>query len=432
MRRQGANLGHGPPGPVLPAREPPEPRRGMECAHQCVHPGHAVDPPGIAPAQHPHGRIAVPGGQRGHRREDGRRGQAQAVGQALHGWPYSSRRRSHMPLVAPFRRAVQPGVHAPDRVRAARVRGIAVVDHAVLQHEGAHALAFAQVGGRVGAGRRRPGHEFRRRRRGGRQFHGGIVAPEVVFRPLALLGLGERGIEVVVEIAAGRRGPREGPAHAPLVDLKLVQRRARHRPQHHVVMRQMRDDAVETVGDRRAGRAARLVVRPEHEVIDQQLRTALEQVGQRGAAGVGLQAVGLVQPYPGWRLALPRHFVTLPRQLLFRVQQFQPGGQPLLACSDLVRLHCSLLVSVLAPRLALAGCREILRPIGRAAGVTNLARIQPTRIPALRQMRLAYAPPRATPSHCIGVLILIRCPSGVPRVGHAIGFRSCPGRPTIP
>ena len=109
-------------------------------------------------------------------------------------------------LVAPFRRAVQPGVHAPDRVRAARVRGIAVVDHAVLQHEGAHALAFAQVGGRVGAGRRRPGHEFRRRRRSGRQLHGGIVAPEVVFRPFALLGLGERGIEVVVEIAAGRRG----------------------------------------------------------------------------------------------------------------------------------------------------------------------------------------------------------------------------------
>ena len=112
-------------------------------------------------------------------------------------------------LVAPFRRAVQPGVHAPDRVRAARVRGIAVVDHAVLQHEGAHALAFAQVGGRVGAGRRRPGHEFRRRRRSGRQLHGGIVAPEVVFRPFALLGLGERGIEVVVEIAAGRRGPRK-------------------------------------------------------------------------------------------------------------------------------------------------------------------------------------------------------------------------------
>src|SRR2546429_1752783 len=58
-------------------------------------------------------------------------------------------------LVASLRGAVEPLVHAPEAVEPARIGGIAVVDGAVLEHEGAHARPFAHVGGRVGPAHRR-------------------------------------------------------------------------------------------------------------------------------------------------------------------------------------------------------------------------------------------------------------------------------------
>src|SRR5690349_22111859 len=54
-------------------------------------------------------------------------------------------------LVASQRRAVQPLVHAPQAVEAARVGRVGVIDHAVLERERAHAGAVARERGRVGA-----------------------------------------------------------------------------------------------------------------------------------------------------------------------------------------------------------------------------------------------------------------------------------------
>src|SRR6266568_2942086 len=42
-------------------------------------------------------------------------------------------------LVAPSGRAIEPLVHAPEAVQSARIGGIGVIDHAVLEHERAHA-----------------------------------------------------------------------------------------------------------------------------------------------------------------------------------------------------------------------------------------------------------------------------------------------------
>src|SRR5574337_132690 len=58
-------------------------------------------------------------------------------------------------LVATERRAVKPLVHAPDAVQPARVGGVGVIDHAVLQRECAHAGSFAQKRRLVGSGHRR-------------------------------------------------------------------------------------------------------------------------------------------------------------------------------------------------------------------------------------------------------------------------------------
>src|SRR6202043_1502951 len=42
-------------------------------------------------------------------------------------------------LVAPFRGAVEPLVHAPEAVQSARIGGVAMVDDTILEHKGAHA-----------------------------------------------------------------------------------------------------------------------------------------------------------------------------------------------------------------------------------------------------------------------------------------------------
>src|SRR6185436_2815845 len=55
-------------------------------------------------------------------------------------------------LVAPLGGTVEPLVHAPKRVQPARVRGVRVIDDAVLQHERARARPLARIRGRVGSG----------------------------------------------------------------------------------------------------------------------------------------------------------------------------------------------------------------------------------------------------------------------------------------
>ena len=89
-----------------------------------------------------------------------------------------------------------------------------MVDDAVGECERAHARRLASVGGDVGAGH---GRELAWALRVGCRAEGVVV---VVDAAGALLFLGERGVEVVIEIAIQRRGPRERPAHAALVVLE--------------------------------------------------------------------------------------------------------------------------------------------------------------------------------------------------------------------
>jgi hypothetical protein len=251
-------------------------------------------------------------------------------------------------LVAPLGGAVEPLVHAPEAVQSARVGGIGVVDDAVLERERAHTRSLARVRGHVGSGH-------------GRDLGDGPLAatlrilaplprrlaPVVVFdAPLALLLLGEPDVEVEVEVAAERRRPGKRPVHPPLVCLQLRKRRARHRPEHHVMVGQVNNDALEPVRDSRAGRTPRRVVGPEHEVVDEELRTPSEEVCQRGAPFIGLESVLLVDPNPRQFLPPPRQFVAAPRELLLRLEQLETRCQPLFKCPGPVLRHpCCLLPS---------------------------------------------------------------------------------------
>ncbi len=218
-----------------------------------------------------------------------------------------------------------------------------MVDDAVLEHERAHARPIARVRGRVGSGHSRVlGDGLRDLCRVHRVATALVV---VLDAPLALLLLGERDVEVEVEVAAERGRPGKRPSHPLLVRLQLRERRPRHRRKRDVMVRQVDGEAVEPVRDRRAGSTPRRVVGPEHVVVDEELRAPSEEVCQRGAPFIDLESVLLVDPDPRQVLTSPRQLVAAPREILLRLEQLEPRCQPLFTCPGHVsRRRSSLLV----------------------------------------------------------------------------------------
>src|SRR5262245_9155547 len=238
-------------------------------------------------------------------------------------------------FVAALRRAVEPLVGPPQAIKAAGEGGIAMIDLAIFQHEGAHARALARVGGGIGAGHLGADDgaaAFRRR-------VGGLAAVVVFGAAFALLLLGQRHAEIPIEIAVEGGRPGEGPAHAPAKGLQLGERGAGDGPEHHIVVGEVHREAVEAVRDRRAGRAAGAVIGSEHEMIDEQLRAALEQIGQGGAAFVGVETIFLVDLHPGQFLAAARQLVAAAGQVLLGLEQVEALCAPLFAGSNPVGRH---------------------------------------------------------------------------------------------
>ncbi len=116
----------------------------------------------------------------------------------------------------------------------------------------------------------------------------------------------------------------------------------------------MRQNAVEGVGARGADRAAGLVARAEHEVVDEELGATVEELRQAPRALVGLEPVVLLDPHP-WQLPpLLRELITEPGVFLLASQQLFAGRLPFLAAPDLVIRHrgCLLFVCALTPKTA--------------------------------------------------------------------------------
>ncbi|MNP47369.1 hypothetical protein D3C76_1414190 [compost metagenome] len=83
---------------------------------------------------------------------------------------------------------------------------------------------------------------------------------------------------------------------------------------------QVQVGAVEVVGQERAAGAAFLPAFAEHEVVDQQLAAAGEQVAEVQAALGAFEAVVLFDPYPGQGAAGFAQFIALVGQGLFMQQ----------------------------------------------------------------------------------------------------------------
>ena len=215
-----------------------------------------------------------------------------------------------------------------------------MVEGSVVEDEGGHAGAFADVGVGVGAGLF--GEEgdagfdgvvfvagplagfggF-----GGAGFGGGFFAV-VVFDALVLLFFGEGGVEVGVEVGIGAGGPGEGPAHAFFVGEEFGEWGAGDAGEGDVVVGEVGDEVVEAVGDGGAGDAAGGVVGAEHEMVDEELGATLEEIGECGGAGVGFEVVGFFDFYPGELLAFLGEFVAAAGEIFVFLEEGEAGGEP--------------------------------------------------------------------------------------------------------
>ena len=72
----------------------------------------------------------------------------------------------------------------------------------------------------------------------------------------------------------------EVPAHALLECVDLRIRRARNHGERHIAMRQVNGHSVEVIGEIRTARAALRPSGTEHEVVDDELAAAVEQIGE--------------------------------------------------------------------------------------------------------------------------------------------------------
>src|SRR5215469_15542728 len=96
---------------------------------------------------------------------------------------------------------------------------------------------------------------------------------------------------------------------------------------------------VEAVCDRRTRRTAGGVVRPEHEMVEEELRAPSEEIRERGVAFVGLKPILLVDPNPRQFQTPLCQLVAAPGQLLLCLEQVQARCEPLLACPGPVLSH---------------------------------------------------------------------------------------------
>src|SRR5882724_896376 len=104
-----------------------------------------------------------------------------------------------------------------------------------------------------------------------------------IINGLAALSLFRRegDVEIKIEICLERGEPLKPPTHALLERRGFFPRRAGNDGERRVALSDVKVPAVEMVGPKEAMLATFLPARPEHEVIDDQLALAAEQLAER-------------------------------------------------------------------------------------------------------------------------------------------------------
>src|SRR5258708_1826759 len=93
------------------------------------------------------------------------------------------------------------------------------------------------------------------------------------------------------------------------------------------------------IGEQRTTGAALNPVRTEHEVVDEQLAAAGEEIGERFFPVRAVENVGLLDFFPGKFAALLAEFVAESCELLFLFQECASGCHPVVVWYDF-RAYC--------------------------------------------------------------------------------------------
>src|SRR5215475_4550477 len=101
-------------------------------------------------------------------------------------------------------------------------------------------------------------------------------------------------------------------------------------------------EAVREVGA--TGASAVFVVGPEHDVVREQLRAAVEELRECLLASIGVERVLLLDPHPGELHSLLLDLLVPLSLLGLELRQLVPGRLPFLAGSDRVLRHRFLLL----------------------------------------------------------------------------------------
>jgi hypothetical protein len=96
----------------------------------------------------------------------------------------------------------------------------------------------------------------------------------------------ERNVEVVIEVGLQRRHPPELPIHSLADCLNLSNRCPGNCDVRHVVVLHVDQEAADMVYLQGASRALPILMRTHHEVLDEELASALEKIGQRDSPSV--------------------------------------------------------------------------------------------------------------------------------------------------
>src|ERR1700704_3765638 len=223
--------------------------------------------------------------------------------------------------LAAQRGQVQEPVSAQHDIGAYPVGRIRVVDPAVVANEDTDALPVGTVGRHVSQPL---------------ALEGGFVFVVVFDRRYRLV---VADMQVVVEVTALRRVPRQVPAHARLELAQTLIRRARHQHQRGIRTLIQVDRIWHVVHSERATRATLVDVVQPHEVVDDELAAAFEQIDEPDCALWALERIVLVDLDGGKRTPLLGKGSELPARGFLLRQQIQTSRKPLLPRSDPGNFH---------------------------------------------------------------------------------------------
>lgn len=174
--------------------------------------------------------------------------------------------RSVLTILSPKRRIIQHRIRPQHLIQPPSITGVSVIDISIITHE-----EDTQS----------------------RQLRASFLA--ILLFTILIIVLPrryftiQRNMKIVIEIRAKRTIPRKRPAHALLERLNLLKRPTGDSNELRVAEFQVLQIG-DVIGEERTCRTASFSVRPEHEVVDNELFLTLEQVGQcgwaRGAAEV--------------------------------------------------------------------------------------------------------------------------------------------------